>query len=129
MQRHHALIYRSIAVSAVAAGGLGLLLPVLPTTPFLLVALWASARGAPEWHARIRHHHRFKSVLDGWEHERAVPRRAKVVAVAVMLASLAMLWWQAAPTWLLMMMLALFSTIAAFLLTRPAPKDENRETD
>ena len=52
------LLYRVLAVSALGAGALGLLLPLLPTTPFILVALWASARGAPEWHERIRTHPR-----------------------------------------------------------------------
>lgn len=122
MPRHQILIYRSLAVVAVTAGALGLLLPVLPTTPFLLVALWASARGAPEWHARIRKHHRFRDVLDAWEHERAVPRRAKLIAVAAMLASLAMLWWHAPPAWLLTLMTALFTGVSAFLLTRPSPR-------
>jgi len=42
-------MYRALALSAVAAGSLGLLLPVLPTVPFLLVALWAASRGAPAW--------------------------------------------------------------------------------
>jgi len=120
-------MYRALALSAVVAGSLGLLLPVLPTVPFLLVALWAASRGAPALHGRIRHHPRFKTVLDAWEHERAVPTRAKWIAVAVMSGSLIIAWWRGAPVWLLIALGMLLVSISAFLLSRPAPRGNAHE--
>lgn len=115
------LFYRIVAVSAVGAGSLGIFLPILPTTPFLLVALWAASKGSPDLHARIRHHPRFVKTLDAWEHEGAVPTRAKWLACVVMLASWHVLLWTGAPDWLLVSMAVFFAGLALFLLTRPSP--------
>ncbi|GAB4177494.1 MAG: YbaN family protein [Wenzhouxiangellaceae bacterium] len=115
-------MYRSITACALVAGTAGLLLPLLPTTPFVLLALWASARGAPEWHQRIRQHHRFAPTLAAWEQQRAIPSRAKLAALVMMSASLGLLWLSAVPGWLLAMIALLFSAVAAYVLSRPAPK-------
>lgn len=117
------LLYRLLAVAAVGAGSLGLLLPLLPTTPFLLVALWASARGAPEWYAKIRHHPRFAPTLAHWETERAVTARAKVTACAFMVASWLVMLAMDVHRWVLAGLAVLFTAVAGYLVSRPAPSD------
>lgn len=114
-------LYRILALSALAAGTLGLLLPLLPTTPFILLALWASARGAPEWHERIRLHPRFGPSIQAWQTQRAVSGRAKWLACGCMGASWAGLWFAGTLDWVLLALALLFSSVAAFLVTRPAP--------
>jgi hypothetical protein len=117
------LLYRLLAVAAVGAGSLGLLLPLLPTTPFLLVALWASARGAPEWYAKIRHHPRFAPTLSHWEAERAVTARAKITACAFMIASWLVMLAMDVHRWVLAGLALLFTVVAGYLVSRPAPSD------
>ncbi len=115
------LLYRVLAVAAVGAGALGLLLPLLPTTPFLLVALWASARGAPEWHARIRHHPRFAPTLAAWENEGAVSLRAKITACAFMGASWLAMLAMDVHRYVLAALAILFTVVGGYLVSRPAP--------
>ena len=113
--------YRILCVASVGAGSLGLLLPLVPTTPFLLLALWAAARGAPEWHGRIRNHPRFVSTLDAWEYERAIPPRAKYLGCALLASSWLMLWASGAGPVLLASLAAFFVGFSIFLLSRPSP--------
>ncbi|PKL94789.1 MAG: DUF454 domain-containing protein [Gammaproteobacteria bacterium HGW-Gammaproteobacteria-8] len=113
--------YRVLALFSLSAGTLGLVLPLLPTTPFVLLALWAAARGAPELHGRIRRHPRFAAVLEPWERERAVPTRAKFAACLMMLTSWLLAWWSGAGSWVLGLMLLLFLVVGSFLLSRPSP--------
>ncbi len=113
--------YQLLALISLSTGTLGLVLPLLPTTPFLLLALWASARGAPVLHDRIRRHPRFASVLEPWERERAVPTGAKITACLMMLASWLVAWWSGAGPWTLGLMMLLFLTVGMFLLSRPSP--------
>jgi hypothetical protein len=115
------LLYRALAVAAVGAGSLGVLLPLLPTTPFLLVALWASARGAPEWYAKIRHHPRFAPTLADWESERAVSTRAKISACAFMAASWLIMLAMDVHRFVLIGLALLFTIVAGYLVSRPAP--------
>ena len=123
------LLYRLLAVAAVGAGSLGLLLPLLPTTPFLLVALWASARGAPEWHARIRHHPRFAPTLAAWEEERAVSTGAKISASVFMAASWMLMLILDVHRYVLAGLAVLFTVVAGYLLSRPAPSAHRRDSD
>ena len=113
------LFFRVIAVSALGTGALGVLLPLVPTTPFLLIALWATARGAPEWHDRLLAHPRYGATLRAWQHHGAIPARARIVAVLVMTASWLALWVAGTATWLLLALALMFAALTVFLATRP----------
>lgn len=115
------MLYRVLAISALGAGSVGLVMPVLPTTPFILVALWATARGAPEWHDRIRTHPRFGPTVDAWQTQRAVPTRAKWLACTCMTASWIGLWLGDAHVVVIGALAVLFISVSAFIIGRPAP--------
>lgn len=117
------LFYRVLAVSALSAGALGLLLPLLPTTPFILVALWASARGAPEWHERIRTHPRFGPSVQAWQSQRAVSNTSKWLACSMMGASWLGFWLGGAHPAILVVLALLFITVSAYLVSRPTPSE------
>ncbi|HKL52751.1 MAG TPA: DUF454 family protein [Wenzhouxiangellaceae bacterium] len=117
------LLYRVLAVSALGAGALGLLLPLLPTTPFLLVALWASARGAPEWHQRILTHPRFGPSVQAWQAQRAVSARSKWLACCMMGASWLGLWLAGAQPPVLIALAIVFTTVSGYLVSRPQPSE------
>lgn len=114
-------VYRMLALFSLSAGALGLVLPLLPTTPFILLAAWAAARGAPDLHYRIRRNPRFAAVLEPWERERAIPAGARIAACLTMLASWVLLLWGGAGVWLLAFMTAMFLAVSAFVLSRPLP--------
>ncbi len=80
-------------------GLLGAALPLLPTTPFMLLALWAFSMGSERFHAWLVDHRLFGPPMRRWREERAIPRWAKLLASASMLASLAWLWLGARVSW------------------------------
>lgn len=114
------LFYRAVGVAAVGLAIAGVALPILPTTPFLLVALWAFARGAPGWADRLRAHRRFGAMIRDWEERGAIPRRAKVLAVVTMAASLGILAATTSSLLLLGAVAAIMAGAATFVLTRPS---------
>ncbi|HYF23966.1 MAG TPA: YbaN family protein [Caulobacteraceae bacterium] len=75
-----AVFYRGVGVAAVACAVAGAALPILPTTPFLLVALWAFMRASPELAERLLRHPRFGPYIAAWRERRAIPPKAKACA-------------------------------------------------
>jgi uncharacterized membrane protein YbaN (DUF454 family) len=66
----------------------GVLLPLLPTTPFMLLALWGFAKSSPRFHHWLYHHRLFGPPLQRWQRYGVIPPLAKLIATAFMGAGL-----------------------------------------
>lgn len=66
---------------------LGIPLPVLPSTPFILLSAWFFARSSDKWHQRLLHSELFGPMIRNWESNRCISRRSKTVAVVTMLTA------------------------------------------
>ena len=78
------MVYRVLGYIAVALGAIGAFLPIMPTVPFLLLAVYFFARSSPELEQKILDHpHWGPQVLD-WRERRAISRRAKTIAIGAM---------------------------------------------
>lgn len=80
--------YNAAGVLAVLLGILGLFLPLLPTTPFLLLASWCFARGSDRLHRWLLSHRVFGEYLRNFEAGRGIPLKAKIVATVMLWGSL-----------------------------------------
>lgn len=96
----HRWIWFSIAWAFVAVGIVGAALPLLPTTPFLLLAVWAFSRSSARFHDWLVEHRILGPPIQRWRRERVIPLRVKILAVASMLVSVAfsafalrLPWW------------------------------------
>lgn len=86
------ILLRLAGAGAVGLALAGTVLPLLPTTPFLLVAAWAFARSSPRLDAWLHAHPRLGPPLAAWEARRAIPRGAKLLAGVTLPAGGAVLW-------------------------------------
>lgn len=74
-------------------GLIGIVLPGLPTTPFILLAAACYARASPRLHAWLLNHRWFGTMLRDWERDRSLTRRTKTVAVLSMTLMVALSAW------------------------------------
>jgi len=103
----------------VILGGIGVFLPVLPTTPFLLVSAWAFAKSSPRFRSWLENHRILGRYIKDWRTHKAIPFRAKILAVTMMSAS--MVWlivWSGLPAILIGVVAICLICAATFILTR-----------
>ena len=113
------LLWRTLALACVALGMLGVVLPGLPTVPFLLVAAWAGGRGWPALEVWLLNHPKHGLAIRRWRDHGAVPRRAKWTASAMMVASTAVLAVSALPLAAKLGVPAFMGCVAVWLWRRP----------
>ncbi|TAL22385.1 MAG: DUF454 family protein [Aquabacterium sp.] len=80
-------VYVALGVFFMVLGGVGAVLPVMPTVPFLLVAAACFARGHPPWEARMLAHPLYGPHILAWRRHGAIPLRAKQLATVMMCGS------------------------------------------
>lgn len=86
---------------ALLLGIIGVFLPVLPTTPFILVAAACYAKASERFHRKLLAHRSFGPVIREWEEYRSMPLRTKKFAVGLMSLSIAVsIWVVTAHPWL-----------------------------
>lgn len=84
-------VYLAIGLLFTGLGILGAFLPVLPTTPLLLVSLWAFAKSSQRLERWLLEHPRFGPRLVAWRTQRVIPMPVKLTAYVSMLVSLTLL--------------------------------------
>lgn len=114
-------IYVTLAAISFALGVIGLFLPVMPTTCFMLAAVWLASRGSPRFANWIRNHPRFGPPIQSWERERAIPRHAKIMAVIMLGVSCAIIAFTVSLWPLKLGLIVGLAGLALWIVTRPLP--------
>ncbi len=116
------VVYITIAVICLAIGIAGIPLPLLPATPFLLIAAWAASRGSRRIHDWIFAQPILAKIINDWHDQGAIPLYAKWLATIMMCGSISLLVWREAHWGVVLGMLIICGASAIFLWTRPNPR-------
>ncbi|WP_225782898.1 YbaN family protein [Xenophilus sp. Marseille-Q4582] len=114
------VLLQTLAVVALVLAVLGVILPGLPTTPFVLLAAWAAARSSPRLAAWLGRHRLFGPMIRDWQAGGRVSRRAKWSATVAMLACGAIMWWLS-PRWGALLGSLTMAAVGIWLWLRPEP--------
>ncbi|USI72559.1 YbaN family protein [Sphingomonas morindae] len=116
-------VWLGLGLVCVGLGIIGALLPLMPTTIFLILAAGCFARSSPRLEAWLLDHRHFGPSLRAWRAEGAMSGRAKAMACGGMAMGYGLFCWGAQPRPLLaLVVLAPLAACAAFLLSRPRPR-------
>lgn len=114
------LFWRCLALVFVAVGFVGLLLPVMPTVPFLIAALWAASKGWPSLEERLLNHPKYGPDIRAWRETRSIRRNAKWAASLMMLGGYIILWFiPTPPVWAKLTVGSVLLIVGVFIWTRP----------
>ncbi len=116
------VLYGGLGLFALGLAILGAFLPLLPTTPFLLVAAFGFARSSDTLHRWLINHKRFGPMIRDWQEHGAISRRTKQVSVAAMAATPVLSTALGAPPLIIAIQVPVLIGSAAFVLSRPSPQ-------
>jgi uncharacterized protein len=106
---------------ALVLGAIGVVVPGLPTTPFVLLAASCYVRASPRAHAWLLRNRTFGPMLREWEQHRSVSRRVKRIAFATMaLTASFSVWYFAGRPWLQALVLVGMLVGLAIVLRLPS---------
>jgi len=118
------VIYVALGCFFVGLGVLGAFLPVLPTTPFLLLASFFFVRSSPRLNDRLLRSPLFGPFLRDWYNHRGVRPRVKATAVVVLvMAVAASIYWGNLSWPVLVVLLALATVGLTVVLRLPLVRD------
>ncbi len=98
MARH---LYLGLGIASFVLAMIGIVLPIMPTVPFLLVSAFCFARSNPAWEQALLDHPRYGPPLRQWRERRAISRKAKISAVLAMSAGVGFTWLTVGWPWVL----------------------------
>lgn len=110
----------------IALGVIGIFLPVVPTTPFILVAAWAFSQSSERFHNWLTSHSRLGPVVRAWQEDKSLPRQTRnriifltwlSLTCSSVLIGITAFWWPAAG------FAVLGCTITLYLLRIPVLED------
>ena len=115
------LAYLGVGWACFGVGLVGAFLPVLPTTPFMIVALWAFSKSSPRLRTWLYNHRVFGPALQRWHEHRVIPTSAKIAALGAMTASLAYMVFFTQAGWPSVLAAATLMAVGAgYILTKPS---------
>jgi len=115
------LLWRALALFFVLLGLIGIALPVMPTVPFLIAALWAASKGWPRLEAWLLNHPKYGPDIKAWRDHRVIKRRSKLIALVMMATGYLVLWLfvPQVPVWLKAIVGVVLVVVGCWLATRP----------
>jgi hypothetical protein len=116
------LLWLGAGSVALGTGVVGIFLPLLPTTPLVLLAAFCFSRGSARWERWLLAHPRFGPMVRDWRAYRAIPQRAKHLAYVMMAIGAAWAAW-VMPVHLGWIPAACCAAVAAWMWRLPTPEE------
>ncbi|GAA6206069.1 YbaN family protein [Thalassotalea sp. SU-HH00458] len=119
------MFLRVVGIFFVGLAGLGVVLPILPTTPFLLVAAGCFAKSSPHLHQKLLNNKTFGPMIFHWQESRSIPKRAKIVSLITMVLGVSYSCWLLDSHYLRIFVVILVAFPFIFVARLPLAKGEN----
>jgi len=114
-------LYLVLGLVSLSIGFAGIFLPLVPTTPLVLLAAFFFSRSSPRIHRWLRAHRRFGPILRDWENGQVIRPGAKAASVVLMFGLVGYsVWFVVRSPYLQALLILITLSVALFVLSRPS---------
>ena len=115
----------SLGLLCVGLGFIGVFVPGIPTTIFLIIALWAFTKSSEKLRYWLLNHKRFGPILNNWQEHKVVPRRAKILMVVLMSLAVILFYYSLQSLILTIGLIIILVSVAIYVISLPSKVPEN----
>ena len=119
------IILISLGWLCVGLGFVGVFVPGIPTTIFLIIALWAFTKSSEKLRHWLLNHKRFGPILNNWQQHKVVPRRAKILMVVLMSLAVVLFYYSLQNLYLTIGLIIILVLVAIYVISLPSKIPEN----
>ena len=119
------IIYLSLGWICVSLAFVGVFVPGIPTTIFLIIALWAFTKTSKKLRYWLLHHKRFGPILSNWQEHKVVPFRAKILMVTFMILSVILFHYSLQNLYLTVGLIVILGFVARYVISLPSTVPDN----
>ena len=119
------IILISLGWLCVGLGFVGVFVPGIPTTIFLIIALWAFTKSSKKLRHWLLNHKRFGPILNNWQEHKVVPRRAKILMVVLMSLAVILFYYSSQSLILTIGLIIILVSVAIYVISLPSKIPEN----
>ena len=121
------IILLSIGWICVGLGFIGIFVPGLPTTIFLIIALWAFTKSSNKLRIWLLNHKKFGPFLRDWQEHRVVPLRAKILMVILQTCVVIMVHYTFNNLFITIGLIVILVLVASYVLSLPSKVSETHK--
>ena len=115
----------SLGLLCVGLGFIGVFVPGIPTTIFLIIALWAFTKSSEKLRYWLLNHKRFGPILNNWQEHKVVPRRAKILMGVLMSLAVILFYYSLQSLILTIGLIIILVSVAIYVISLPSKVPEN----
>ena len=115
----------SLGWICVSLAFVGVFVPGIPTTIFLIIALWAFTKTSKKLSYWLLHHKRFGPILSNWQEHKVVPFRAKILMVTFMILSVILFHYSLQNLYLTTGLIVILGFVARYVISLPSTVPDN----
>ncbi len=114
-------LYICVGFISLGLGIIGIALPVMPTTPFLILAAFCFSRGSERWHRWLIEKPHVGPLILSWQEHGVIPQRAKLLATLMIVTSwVTMFFVVLVPVLVRIIVSVVFCCVLVFIWSRPS---------
>ncbi|MCS7486510.1 MULTISPECIES: YbaN family protein [Marinomonas] len=122
------ILYLLLGWFSLISGIIGIFLPLLPTTPFVLLAAWCFSKSSKRFHSWLLNHKFFGPIVHDWQSSDGIPRRARNRAILFMWIGMTISMFVVSRFWATIGLLIIGLCVMTYLLRMPIRTEDNDKT-